>query len=199
MFLFSSLIAIKETKVQVQRFLGTLNYQSDFIPGFAKICEPLLEYVRTDTPKKFKLSTEAMSAFEKLKQICSNETLLYFIDSKLPVFLDVDASQTAYGGVCYQVKTYSKDDLPDLQAKHLATIEKMQNEVNDELQKVLNAYVFQEDIPPYDFNIHPITEEIVKDANPHVNIATRTKITKDKVYIIHPCFLFPRNLQTLKQ
>ena len=89
-----------------------------------------------------------MSAFEKLKQICSNETLLYFIDSKLPVFLDVDASQTAYGGVCYQVKTYSKDDLPDLQAKHLATIEKMQNEVNDELQKVLNAYVFREDIPP---------------------------------------------------
>ena len=86
-----------------------------------------------------------------------------------------------------------------LLAKHLATIEKMQNEVNDELQKVLNAYVFQEDIPPYDFNIHPITEEIVKDANPHVNIATRTKITKDKVYIIHPCFLFPRNLQTLKQ
>ena len=88
---------LSPSKKQVQRFLGTLNYQSDFIPGFAKICEPLLEYVRTDT--KFKLSTEAMSAFEKLKQICSNETLLYFIDSKLPVFLDVDASQTAYGGL----------------------------------------------------------------------------------------------------
>ena len=95
-----------------------------------------------------------MSAFEKLKEISSNETLLYFIDSKLPVFLDVDASQTAYGGLCYQIKTYSRDDLPDLQAKHQATIEKTQNEVNDELQRVLSAYVFQEDIPPYDFNIY---------------------------------------------
>ena len=133
-----------------------------------------------------------MAAFEKLKQICSTETLLYFIDSKLPVFLDVDASQTAYGGLCYQVKTYSKDDLPDLQAKHLANIEKTQNEVNDELQKVLNAYVFQEDIPPYDFNIHPITEETIKETNPHINIATRTKITKDKVYIVHPCFFISK-------
>ena len=145
-----------ETKVQVQQFLGTLNYQSDFNPGFAKICEPLLEYVRADTPKKFKLSATAMSAFKKLKQISSNETLLYFIDSKHPVFLDVDASQTAYGGLCYQIKTYSKDDLPDLQAYHLATIEKTQNEDNDELQRVLNAYIFQEDVPPYDFNVHPI-------------------------------------------
>ena len=180
------------TKTQVQQFIGALNYQSDFIRGFAHICEPLLEYVKTDTPKKFQLSPAAMNAFQKLKDACSAETLLYFIDGSLPVFLDVDASQTAYGGICYQIKTYSKDDIPELQKLQEEMTEKTPNEINEELQKVIDAYVFKEDLPPYDFQTNPINDEAIKKHNPNINIATKTRLTKDKVYMVHPCFFISK-------
>ena len=177
-----------ETKLQMQRFIGTVNYQADFLPSFATMCEPLLEYVRDDTPRRFTLSGKALQAFNDIKNACSSETLLYFIDSTLPVFVEVDAAQKAFGGLCYQIKKYSKEDLPALQERQEQLAKKSPEQVNSDLQKVINAYVFNEDIPPYDHNMKPITEEDVKTHNPNINITTKTRITKDKIYVVQPCF-----------
>lgn len=182
-------------KTQVQRILGMLNYNSDFIKNYASLTEPLLKYVKADAPKRFKLDQEAEHALEQLKKACSNDTLLNFIDSDLPVFLEVDASQTHYAGWAYQVREYTPEDLENLQRRHEEITNMSTEEISQELTKLIEDYVENREIDKKDFS-DPMTEEEIKINNPHVNLTTRTKVTKNKVHVVQTNFFFSRKFTT---
>jgi len=116
-------------KTEMQRFLGTVNYHSDFIKDYAKLTLPLTKYVADDITK-FTLTEDELKAFEAIKTAAINPVRLNFIDPDLDIFLEVDASATAYGGVAYQVRKYHKDDIP--------TLEKLQHEYSQSTEVQLN-------------------------------------------------------------
>lgn len=95
----------------LQRFLGLLNYLGGFIENMATETEPLRQLLKKSSDWQWNASHEA--AFIRLKDIISNAPVLTHYDTKKPVILSVDASQSAVGAVllqdnhpiCYASKT----------------------------------------------------------------------------------------------
>ena len=181
-----------ETKTEVQRFLGAVNYHADFISEHARIAEPLLRYVGNDVSKRFQLDDEALAAFNKLKVSVSKSVILNFIDPSRPIYLETDASFTGYAGFAYQVNTYSKDDIDSLKKKHEETTDKSDTELNEELQQIISTYVGQEKVPTYNPEEDPPIEDLIKANNPHLNIEAKTRTSKGKVYVLEVNFFISK-------
>ena len=181
-------IPVPQTKTEVQRFLGAINYHSDFISGHARIAEPLLKYVGSEVNKRFTLDDDALDAFNKLKLAVTKETILNFIDPSRPIYLETDASFTGYSGFAYQVSTYSKDDIENLKAKQQELSAKGISEINDELREIIDAYVLEKPVPAYNPKEDPPLDDIVKLNNPSLNIETRHRVIKNKVYVVEVNF-----------
>ena len=75
-----------------KKFLGLVNYCSQFIPDYAELTESLRKLTKINT--KFKWSNEYQHSFEKLKlAFVNSETMAYYIpDAEAKVI--VDASPT---------------------------------------------------------------------------------------------------------
>ena len=58
---------------------------------------PLYQLLKK-TEKQFKLSEEGKLAIQEIKKFLIQETMIYNIDHKLPLYLAVDASQCGVGG-----------------------------------------------------------------------------------------------------
>ena len=181
-----------QTKTEVQRFLGAVNYHSDFCRNHAKLAEPLLKYVGSEVNKRFNLDPEAMEAFSKLKALVCKNVMLNFIDPNRPIYLETDASFTGYAGFAYQISTYTKDDIEELEKKHEEQSAKSIPELNEELNAIIRAYVNQDPVPPYNPNMDPPMEEVIKNNNPNINIETKDRITKDKVYLTEVNFFISK-------
>ena len=83
--------------LEVQRFLGKVNYYRKFIPKLAHIGHPLYELTKKASRAKFTWNSEHQAAFEQLKSIlCSNQVMGHpRVDKQFIV--DVDASDFALG------------------------------------------------------------------------------------------------------
>ena len=141
-----------------------------------------------DVSKRFELDTEALAAFNKLKAAVSKQTILNFIDPSKPIYLETDASFTGYSGFAYQVSTYSKNDLEELKKKQQELSEKSTTELNTELQNIIQSYVSQEVIPAYNPEEDAPLDDVIKVNNPHLNVETKHRLNKDKVYIVEVNF-----------
>ncbi|GFS93568.1 retrovirus-related Pol polyprotein from transposon 17.6 [Trichonephila clavipes] len=81
-------IAIKKFPVpttvkQVQSFLGLTGYFRKFIPAYSQIAKPLNDLTRKDNP--FRFEQPQMEAFEKLKKLLTESTVLsLFSKEELP-------------------------------------------------------------------------------------------------------------------
>lgn len=101
-----------ETLRALRSFLGLSGYYRRFIRDYATIAKPLSRYLRgdngqigTSSSKKIKinLDSEALIAFEKLKNIlASDDVLLQHPDYSKPFELTTDASSSALGAVLSQ-------------------------------------------------------------------------------------------------
>ncbi len=86
---------------ECRRFLGFMNYFHRFIPRFADIAVPLYQQTQKDPP----LWTEACThAWNTLKEVLKQATLMYHPDFSLPFHVYSDVSLTACGGVLIQIK-----------------------------------------------------------------------------------------------
>ena len=88
------------TKKEVRRFLGTAGFYRDFIRNFADISEPL-RYLTKDATK-FQWTTNCQEAFEKLKELLTQEPVLAFPITNKEFIVEVDASKVGVGGVLLQ-------------------------------------------------------------------------------------------------
>jgi len=91
---------IPEDKKGMKRFLGTVNYLSKFIPNLSQVAVPLRELTKDGT--NFVMSTLAVEAVEKLKNMISEDVELRYFDVKKPVVIECDASYSGLGAVMMQ-------------------------------------------------------------------------------------------------
>jgi transposase InsO family protein len=98
-----------DTIVELQRWLGAVNYYSAFIPNFAEITAPLTDLLKAlpaQVRRKSKAKLEWLplhqTAFEAIRQALAAPPLLRIFDPKLPCKVSVDASKVALGGVLEQ-------------------------------------------------------------------------------------------------
>lgn len=91
---------VPTTVTGVKSFLGLTNYYHKFIPGFAKIAQPLYALTRKGT--QFEWHQAAQVAFEQLKTALLQAPCLYAPDFKRPFILQTDASIDGLGAVLVQ-------------------------------------------------------------------------------------------------
>ncbi|KAA3677466.1 uncharacterized protein DEA37_0014526 [Paragonimus westermani] len=84
-------------RVQLQSFLGLVNYYNSFVPNMHQLRAPLNNLLRKDT--KWVWSHECQSAFDSLKRILSSDLLLTHYDPNLPIIVAADASDYGIGAV----------------------------------------------------------------------------------------------------
>ena len=90
-------LPVPTTKVELQRFLGMINYLGKFIPNLATITAPLRELLLKDIC--FVMKNPQIDAFEKLKEICSSEAVLKFYNPNLQLRVRTDASSEGLGAI----------------------------------------------------------------------------------------------------
>ena len=100
--------AVKEWPIprnvkNVQSFLGFCNYYRRFIKDYSKIAIPLTQFTKKGIP--FEWNDKAQQAFEKLKDLITQEPILQSFDPGREAFMETDASNRAIGATLYQ-----KDD-----------------------------------------------------------------------------------------
>ena len=73
----------------LQRFLGVLNWFRKFMPNVSELTHPLNKLLHKGTPWSW--STECQTAFEKLKDSLSEDTLIALPQFGKPYIIVVDA------------------------------------------------------------------------------------------------------------
>ena len=89
----------------IKGFIGLVGHYRCFIKDFAKITDPLHEYVRGDTAKKKEwvvLNEVARSTFQKLKKAVMSAPVLAYPDPKKEYLLKMDASKLKLEAVLSQ-------------------------------------------------------------------------------------------------
>ena len=84
----------------VRGFIGFANFYRRFIKDFSKICRPLHDLTKKDTP--FVWGQKQQEAFDALKTAFTSDPILAVWDAERPTRIEVDASGHATGGVILQ-------------------------------------------------------------------------------------------------
>ena len=77
-----------------------INYLGRFIPNLASVMRPMSELLKSDTAWTW--GPLQQTAFTKVKEIISSDTVLAFYDPKIPTVVCADASSYGIGGVLMQ-------------------------------------------------------------------------------------------------
>lgn len=83
--------------MQLQSFLGMLNYYQRFIPNLSGELHPLYELLQKDV--EYVWTKERNDTFEKAKRLLLKHNVLVHYDPKLPLILSCDASPYGVGAV----------------------------------------------------------------------------------------------------
>ena len=86
-------------KTQLQRFLGCLNYVSDFFPHLKQLCAPLYRRLRKN-PKPWSL--EHTHIVKQIKERINSLPCLYLPNPSAFMIVETDASDIGYGGILKQ-------------------------------------------------------------------------------------------------
>ena len=93
---------VPKTVKETQSFLGFSNFYRRFIEGYSRIVRPLHAVTKGD-PREFNWTSEAQSAFEKLKECFVNPPILRFYEPKYKIRIETDASDYAVGAIMSQL------------------------------------------------------------------------------------------------
>ena len=94
-----------KTYTEVCAFLGLVGHYQRFIKGFAHVAQPLNDHLTGEgaSRKSEHVSlSDALKAFEALKQSCMTAPVLAFADYTKPFLLETDASKDGLGAVLSQ-------------------------------------------------------------------------------------------------
>lgn len=119
-----------QTKKQVRSFLGLIGYYRSFIPNFSMIASPISDLTKKFLPTIVKWTDVHQEAFERLKELITQEPILKIPDFNKTFYLQTDASDRGIGAVLLQqhgnikcpIAFYSRKFLP--QHKKYSIVEK---------------------------------------------------------------------------
>lgn len=97
---------VPRNQKQVRSFHGLASYNRKFIKDFAEIAQPLSKLMGKS--KDFIWTSEAQTAFERLKEALTKPPILVHFDPEAELELRTDASSYAIGAVLYQKHADSK-------------------------------------------------------------------------------------------
>src|SRR5205823_6329479 len=86
--------------VELQSFLGMVGYYRRFIPGFAKIADPLIKLLKKK--EKWFWTDECEMAVSKFKELLTSAPVLCMPDYKKQFIVQTDASLIGIGAVLSQ-------------------------------------------------------------------------------------------------
>ena len=116
-----------DTKTELQRFLGMINYLARYIPDLSTRTMPLRKLL--DQNVLWMWSSEQEKTWKELKELVSNEPVLKFYDSNKPIKISTDASRSGLGAVLQQLHgenwlpvAYASRSVTDCESRY-ATIE----------------------------------------------------------------------------
>jgi len=100
----SAMLDIKPPRMvkQLQSFLGLVNYYRDMWKRHSHVLAPLSKHTKLSRKKKLPWGHEQDKAFNKIKNIISNEVILAYPDYTKGFDIHVDASDTQLGAVISQ-------------------------------------------------------------------------------------------------
>ena len=113
-----------ESKPDLQRILGMVNYLGQFIPNLSQITTPLRSLLKKESHWTWEY--EHAKAFNTIKHILTNQPILSFFDIQKDVTLQVDASSHGLGACLLQDTapvSFASRSLTDSE-KNYAQIEK---------------------------------------------------------------------------
>ena len=155
---------------QLQSFLGICTWNCNLICDYTRTIQPLTKLLRKNEP--FIWGTEQQQTFTYIKEVLTEFTAQYFVDYSLPLYLACDASDKFIAGILYQIKSYSKDELPKL-------LESLEH--TKELHKLPK---------PKHLPVHPL---LPKGA---IGIPTPFKLTKEGIESPHDMSKLQRDAQS---
>ena len=86
-------IQLPTTIKELRSFLGATNYVRDFLDGYSVIAKPLYEMLGSSKLRGSRplppWTEESIAAFNKVRDLIKNTPTLYFLDSNLPIILNV--------------------------------------------------------------------------------------------------------------
>lgn len=94
------------TVTKLNKFLGIVNYYHRYVPMLASELSPIhdmLTSANNSTDKNLVWNENSAKAFDRVKRLFANETLLTHFDERSRLSLAVDASNVAIGAVLQQV------------------------------------------------------------------------------------------------
>lgn len=89
-----------QNKDDLHRFMGMLNYLSQYIPKFAEKAHTLRSLLKSETPWTW--HADHQECFNNLKSLITTDTCLKYYDPMIPLSLEVDASQKGLGAALVQ-------------------------------------------------------------------------------------------------
>ena len=83
----------------LRSFLASVQFYGNFLPNLASVTEPLHHLTKKDVPWKWGMEEQA--AFQKLKYLLCDDTILVHFDPSLPIGISCDASEVGLGAVLF--------------------------------------------------------------------------------------------------
>ena len=102
------------SKMELQAFLGIINYLGKFSPGTAYVCDPLHKLTSSKVTWTWNASYQAL--FNKAKLLIKVDMCMKFYDDTKPLYLETDASGIGLGVALLQMHegtTCQKDIVPN--------------------------------------------------------------------------------------
>ena len=99
---------LPRTKKQLRSFMGTISFYRKFIPNLAELSNPLMKFLKKNSPDKLQWDKTEEDCFLSLKSKLTTEPILKLPDPNKKFVVRTDASNFAIGAVLLQYH----DDLP---------------------------------------------------------------------------------------
>ncbi|CAL8136546.1 unnamed protein product [Orchesella dallaii] len=123
-------------KQGIKRLQGMCAWLITFIPNFSTLFEPLSRLLSKKT--QFVWGNEQQNAFNKLKQILSEDIVLQGLDYTFPIYLRTDASEVGIGAcLCQEIN--GQERVVSYTSKTLSTAERKYNICEKECYAILFA------------------------------------------------------------
>ena len=105
--------------MQLQRFLGSLNYVAEFIPNLSVLCKPLHDRLKKNPPPWIE---EYSNIVKRIKEQVKELPCLHLADPTAFKIIETDAFDIGYDGILKQRKD-EKEQVIQFTSKHWNSIQ----------------------------------------------------------------------------